>query len=699
MNAFFGWMLESSLFIIMILGIRKLFMGKIRYSGICALWVVVFLRFLIPINLISTPWSVGNVVTNLVSIWNPSDDGEMTADNTNASKELQQEGQMAGAVNIQLVKMITGKQPTADTEDTQADGSASVQGSGGALHTCMAWIRAVNWTAIAKYSLPLISALLFIWLVLSNVLLMRRLKQGRVLYGYRETVPIYATDEISNPCLYGFFHPVIYLPAALVSKDNEGKREQEELEQIITHEYVHYRHRDYLWAMLRMLLVSVYWFDPFLWLAVSCSKKDAELYCDETVIRLLGEEKRFSYGEMLVRFAGDANWKDFRYSMMAISRNGKEMEKRIRAISANRRYSGWRWLPLAAAVFMAAALTCSTGISLSARAEKKTEVSRTETQSGKAAEQNERGEGTDSDKSSEAFQEDARLSMYSDFLRKHVGDDAFRYYSLASLTDGQGREQAVLLVSAQTEGIDETTWGSNDCRIYNMVKGKVTLCGKVVCGSREWLRLSEGKILSASLTSAMDNGTMTADRTIKKTGITADANALKTDTAEEEEFEQMPCLSFYTNPYVDGQREREPEKLTLQNTPSTYRSDVIVSMVYSPTYPEAFAHYTERFTEAVNTGNTDNMYLVLDMDSEVYGQQCALVKNYYKRGIREEIQSCTIASAKVISPIMVEIDSKESIRVYYADGTSKLVKQKYRYTCEYSRNGWLITKMEEIQTK
>ena len=67
MSSFLGWMLESSLLVLMILGIRKIFMGKIRYAGIYALWFVVLLRFMIPVNFISTPFSVGTIISDIVS--------------------------------------------------------------------------------------------------------------------------------------------------------------------------------------------------------------------------------------------------------------------------------------------------------------------------------------------------------------------------------------------------------------------------------------------------------------------------------------------------------------------------------------------------------------------------------------------------------------------------------------------------------
>ena len=66
MEGFFEWMLESSLLVVLILGIRRIFMGKIRYAAIYALWLIVLLRFIIPVNFIPTPINIGNVFSDAI---------------------------------------------------------------------------------------------------------------------------------------------------------------------------------------------------------------------------------------------------------------------------------------------------------------------------------------------------------------------------------------------------------------------------------------------------------------------------------------------------------------------------------------------------------------------------------------------------------------------------------------------------------
>ncbi len=113
---------------------------------------------------------------------------------------------------------------------------------------------------------------------------------------------------------------------------------------------------------------------------------------------------------------------------------------------------------------------------------------------------------------------------------------------------------------------------------------------------------------------------------------------------------------------------------------------------------EAFGNYLLTFTDAVNTGSTEKLENVLARGSKVSAQQCALVRNYYKRGIREEIRAYSVSGRRTVAEDTVEISSREEIHVSYADGTSKLVKQKYRYTCCYAGTSWIIADMKEVQT-
>lgn len=530
MESFLAWLIESSLLVLMIFGIRKVFSGKVSHAGIYALWLVVLFRFLIPVNFIHTPVSVADLVMESLDRQEGAAP-DRTVQHTEENREEGIEGEngsrtapaglsagraaQSGVIPVSWQEMgLTGQ-----TGDKEPAGK-----------------RNTDWMSVLGKIWASVSVVLFLWILLSNLCLLGKLKKSRVLCGQRQSVRIYATDAVSGPCLYGFFHPAVYIPGHLLpSRDNRGE-ERKEWNRMITHELVHYRHRDHIWAMLRTVLISVYWFDPLLWMAVSASRKDAELFCDETVIRILGEEERFGYGEMLVRLAGAASWGDFRYSMMSMSRRGKEMEQRIRAISTRRHYSRWILLPLAALLLMAVSVTGSAG-----------------------------------------------------------------YGPLAKEKNQAGQQESTV------------------------------------------------------------------------TGGSVDAG----EPDVEDQTDAPVKLPGWTAGFSDVYR------LGRQNAASVTPED-------------AFENYLQTFTDAVNTGDTGELYHVLEAGSRVYRQQSALVRNYYKRGIREEIKSYDVSSVRNVAEDTVELSSREQIYVYYADGTSKLVKQKYRYTCRYTDMSWMISGMKAI---
>lgn len=560
MGSFFGWILESSLLVVMILGIRKAFTGRVRYAGIYALWLVVLLRLLVPVNVISTPFSVGDMVSKKVSSWNLDKRAEQNGGGSRISRgdEAPQAG-IQSLIDMDSVEILSGggelgsigQSVEAKREDVGAGASLFQKLSGIAD---WGWILSSAWVAV--------SGGLLLCFFLSNLSLMKRLRKNRTLWGRRNRVKIYSASEIKSPCLYGFFRPVIYIPEKLIV--GKGQAGEEELEQIITHEYVHYQHRDHIWGMFRMLLVSVYWFHPFVWLAVSCSKKDAELFCDETVIAMLGEERRFSYGEMLVRLAGDARWGDFRYSLMPMSRRGKEMERRIRAISDRKGYPRWALLPLLLILAGTVGITCSTGVGPLEKGRESRE------------------------KVSERKEEKAEFFGKEEKERKNA--------------PGMGAE-------AQAPISEENLLS----QYQKWLSGLPQMLGGRLGGSSNQQKGEQG------------NG-----------------------------------------------------------------------MASPEAYKLAFQRYIQTFTEAVNTGDTAQMHLVLAEGSRVYEQQCALVKNYHKRGIREEVKKCSIASVQFTASSQVKISSRERIKVYYGDDTMKVVKQKYQYTCEMVDGGWIITEMQEL---
>lgn len=105
---------------------------------------------------------------------------------------------------------------------------------------------------------------------------------------------VFQCETVSSPFVLGILKPRIFLPYAM-----DGKN----LSHVVAHEKAHIRRKDHWWKPLGFLLLTVYWFDPLMWVAYILLCRDIELACDEKVIAELGNEQRANYTQALVACA------------------------------------------------------------------------------------------------------------------------------------------------------------------------------------------------------------------------------------------------------------------------------------------------------------------------------------------------------------------------------------------------------------
>lgn len=98
-------------------------------------------------------------------------------------------------------------------------------------------------------------------------------------------------DGIDSPFILGIIRPMIYLPSDIAQADKEY---------VLAHEKAHLKRLDHIWKPFGFLLLTVYWFNPLLWVAYVLLCKDIEFACDEKVINELGTEQKKPYSEALI---------------------------------------------------------------------------------------------------------------------------------------------------------------------------------------------------------------------------------------------------------------------------------------------------------------------------------------------------------------------------------------------------------------
>ena len=135
-----------------------------------------------------------------------------------------------------------------------------------------------------------------IWIVgMIAMILYAIISYIRIYRKVREAAPfknnIWLCDHIPTSFILGIIRPRIYLPSDIDEKD---------MEYVIAHEKAHLKRRDHLWKPLAFLLLTVYWFNPVLWIAYILFCRDIEFACDEKVIKEMGSEIKKPYSDALI---------------------------------------------------------------------------------------------------------------------------------------------------------------------------------------------------------------------------------------------------------------------------------------------------------------------------------------------------------------------------------------------------------------
>lgn len=110
-------------------------------------------------------------------------------------------------------------------------------------------------------------------------------------------VKFLVSDRISTPLTIGVLSPKIIFPKIFKLSDCT------KIKYVLTHELIHIKRLDNLWKIIILIVVSVHWFNPFVWIMYGLFNRDVELSCDEKVVTLLGETTKKEYVMTLVDLA------------------------------------------------------------------------------------------------------------------------------------------------------------------------------------------------------------------------------------------------------------------------------------------------------------------------------------------------------------------------------------------------------------
>ena len=137
------------------------------------------------------------------------------------------------------------------------------------------------------------------------------------------------SDAVTVPMVWGFFRPVILLPAD--ANNWQAKRQRA----VLLHELGHIQRRDWLMQTIAQLTCALYWFNPLVWFAARQMRTEAEQACDDHVLNAGYQSTDYAQHLLAivrnVKAAGAAS-----RAAVAMARQSK-IEERLRTVLAENR--------------------------------------------------------------------------------------------------------------------------------------------------------------------------------------------------------------------------------------------------------------------------------------------------------------------------------------------------------------------------
>ena len=277
------WIVSSSVLILIVIALRFVLKGKISPRMRCFLWAVVMLRLLIPFSFGATDFSAVQGVANVSQV-----------------KEFN------SLAPVENISRLDGESAEITYRDSVLYGRSNTayEPDKSVLFKSAEYFDRMERMLFLRKTASIVwlggMALMTAVFLFSNLRFASMLKRSRHpladCCGYDLSdisCPVYMTQSIKTPCLFGLISPAIYITPAAAA-DNAVLRHA------LQHENTHYLRRDNLRAAVRCICLILHWYNPLVWLAAFLSVEDSELACDEATIQRLGEDERLSYGRTLI---------------------------------------------------------------------------------------------------------------------------------------------------------------------------------------------------------------------------------------------------------------------------------------------------------------------------------------------------------------------------------------------------------------
>lgn len=141
---------------------------------------------------------------------------------------------------------------------------------------------------------------------------------------------------VYSPMTFGIKKTYIVFPIEMIHQLSES-----ELYHIFLHELSHYKNKDIIMNDVMCFFQIIYWFNPLVYLAFKKMRLDREINCDISVLQRLNEENYIQYGHTIINCAEKHIQPSFFSITTSIAGTKKEITKRIQKIASYKVENRW----------------------------------------------------------------------------------------------------------------------------------------------------------------------------------------------------------------------------------------------------------------------------------------------------------------------------------------------------------------------
>jgi len=275
---FFEVAVHSCLMVIIVLVLRLVF-RRASISAICLLWIIVGVRLAIFIPIESNHALMPRIMQNIGAVSSDNEEASLFDGSYNDSRFQPVND---GANLTEIISYPVDKTESVKAVEFPGDAGIKINSISRGSTSVTEYVLFGGWLA---------GFLGMLTYGLVNYLRLR--KRLATAVKDADNNDIFYTEHTKSAFVFGIIKARIYLSFCVEEKDKDF---------IIFHEREHIRRKDCLVKFIGYLLLSVYWFAPWIWLAFLMLSKDMELACDEGVISSMKPPQRAGYAEILYKY-------------------------------------------------------------------------------------------------------------------------------------------------------------------------------------------------------------------------------------------------------------------------------------------------------------------------------------------------------------------------------------------------------------